>query len=284
MKKVLIAGSTGYLGEHVIKEFKKQGYWIRALARSTSKLEKLSEFIDEIIKCEVTDKNSLGDVCNGIDIVFSSIGITKQKDKLTYMDVDYQGNKNLLEQAIKENVSKFIYISVYNAEKLKKLKGVQAKIKFTDELKKSGLNYLVIYPNGFFSDMLEYLRMAQKGRGYIFGSGEYKINPIHGADLAELCVAAVTREDKEINAGGPDILTHKEILTIAFECLSKTVKISSIPILLKNLLLMTLRTVTSSKTYGPFEFFMTVLSTDMIAPTYGKFHLKQYFLENKDKI
>lgn len=33
MKKVLVAGATGYLGRFVAREFKKQGYWVRVLAR-----------------------------------------------------------------------------------------------------------------------------------------------------------------------------------------------------------------------------------------------------------
>jgi uncharacterized protein YbjT (DUF2867 family) len=284
MKKFLVTGATGYLGRYVIKELKKQGYWIRALARNAAKLESLSEYIDEKFIGEVTNSKSLRGICKDVDIVFSSIGITKQKDNLAYMDVDYQGNMNLLEESIKEGISKFIYVSVFNAEKMKNLKGIQAKIRFEEKLKKSGLDYSIIYPNGFFSDMLEYLKMAKKGKGYVFGSGEYRINPIHGEDLAEVCVNAATGDEKEINVGGPDILTHNEILTIAFDSIGKTARISRIPIWIRNCLLAVLRTFTSVKTYGPIEFFMTVLAVDLVAPAYGKYHLKDFFLENTGKV
>ena len=284
MQKVLIAGATGYLGKYVVQEFKKQGYWVRALARNADKLESLSEYIDEKFIGEVTDINTLSGVCKDIDIVFTSVGITKQKDNLTYMDVDYQGNMNLLEEAKKEGISKFIYVSVFNAEKMKNLKGIQAKVRFEEELKKSGLDYSIVYPNGFFSDMLDYLQMAKKGRGYVFGSGEFRINPIHGEDLAEVCVNAANGEEKEINVGGPDILTHNDILAIAFDSLGKTTKISKIPIWLRNLIVAILKIFTSVKTYGPIEFFMTVLAIDMVAPTYGKHYLKDFFLENTDKV
>ena len=179
MKRVLVAGATGYLGRYVVKEFKKQGYWVRALTRSADRLDDLKNYVDEAFIGAVTDPASLDGICRDIDIVFSSIGITKQKDNLTYLDVDYQGNMNLLEEAKKEGVSKFIYISVLNADKMSHLKGIQAKLKFTEALKGSGLDYLVVSPNGFFSDMLEYLNMAKQGRGYLFGSGECRINPIH---------------------------------------------------------------------------------------------------------
>jgi len=280
MKKVLVAGASGYLGKFVVQEFKKQGYWIRALARDVSKLEKISEYIHEKYVGEVTDKNSLSGICKNIDIVFSSIGITKQKDNLSFMDVDYQGNMNLLYQARETGIAKFIFISVFNAHNMQNLKGIQAKIKFENELKKSGLDYTIIYPNGFFSDMLEYLAMAKKGKGYVFGSGENRINPIHGQDLAEVCVNAVTREENEINIGGPDILTHREILSIAFKSVNKSEKISGIPIWIRNLLLAMMKIFTSEKIYGPVEFFMTVLATDLVAPQYGTRHLKDFFKQN----
>ena len=190
MKSVLIAGATGYLGSFAAQEFKKQGFWVRALARNQQKLEPIREYIDEPFIGEVTDKKSLSGICKDIDIVFSSVGITRQKDNLTFMDVDYQGNKNLLEEALREGSSKFIFVSVFNADNMKKIKGIQAKLRFEEELKKSGMDYSIVYPNGFFSDMLEYLQMAKEGRGYIFGSGNNRINPIHGIDLAEVCVKA----------------------------------------------------------------------------------------------
>jgi uncharacterized protein YbjT (DUF2867 family) len=282
MQKVLVAGATGYLGRFVVKEFKKQGFQIRVLARNRAKLESLSEFIDEEFIGEITGPNSLQGICKDIDIVFSSIGITKQRDGLTYMDVDYQGNMNLLEQAKKAGVSKFIYISVFNAEKMRHLKGVYAKLRFEEAIKKSRLDYTIIYPNGFFSDMRQYLQMAKKGKGYVFGSGDNKINPIHGEDLAEICIKAASAKEREINIGGPDVLNHNEILTLAFNALNKKVKISRIPLWIRDLLLVTFRTFTPVRIYGPIEFFMTVLSTDLIAPIYGKHHLKDFFFKLKN--
>jgi nucleoside-diphosphate-sugar epimerase len=132
--------------------------------------------------------------------------------------------------------------------------------------------------------MLEYLNMARKGKGYVFGSGENRINPIHGKDLAEVCVKAVLRGEKKIKVGGPDILTHKEILKLAFSTVGKTTKISKIPLWTRNLLIATMKLFTSVKTYGPVEFFMTSLAADLVAPTYGKYHLKDFFLENTGSV
>jgi uncharacterized protein YbjT (DUF2867 family) len=97
-KRILVAGSTGYLGSYVVEEFKRRGHPVRALARSAEKLSRLHNQPDEIFQAQITEPKSLSGVCNGIDVVFSSVGITKQKDGLTFKDVDYQANLNLLEE------------------------------------------------------------------------------------------------------------------------------------------------------------------------------------------
>jgi uncharacterized protein YbjT (DUF2867 family) len=280
MTKVLVAGATGYLGRYVIKELIKQGYWVRALARNSKKLENLKEHIDQVFEAEITKPETLTSICDEIDFVISTIGITRQKDGLTYMDVDYQGNKNLLDFAVKNQVSKFVFISVLNAHLMKDLKGIRAKLLFEEKLKESGLDYVIIRPTGFFSDMLEFLKMAKKGKISLFGNGENKINPIHGADLAEVCVNSITKSDKEINVGGPEIFTYKEIAEIALRVLDKEPKISFLPMCMIKIILPLMRIFTSSKTYGPFEFMATVMTMDVVGDLYGKERLEDFFEQN----
>ena len=69
MKKVLIAGATGYLGRYIIKEAKKQGYWVSALARKANKLDDLKDVIDEFCEAEITKQHTLNGICNGIETV-----------------------------------------------------------------------------------------------------------------------------------------------------------------------------------------------------------------------
>jgi len=277
MKRVLVAGATGYLGRYVVTELKKQNHRIRALARDKSKLSDLKNHIDEIVEAEVTRPETLHGICDEIDVVFSSIGITRQKDGLTFMDVDYQGNKNLLDEAKKDHVNKFIYVSVLNAHQMKDLKVIQAKELFVTKLKESGLDYVVIRPTGFFSDMLEFLKMARKGKISLFGNGQNKINPIHGVDLAEVCVSLLDKSEKEINIGGPEILTYKEIAELAFSTLNKKPKIATLPVWAIRIILPIMRTFTSSGTYGPVEFMMSVMTMDVVGDKYGKERLENFF-------
>jgi len=127
MTKILLAGATGYLGGYIVKELQKRSYSFRVIARTSEKLQQSDIKANEILKAELDDADSLRDCCKDIDVVISTVGITRQKDGLTYMDVDYQANMNLLQEAKKGGVKKFIYISALNGEKLRHLKICDAK-------------------------------------------------------------------------------------------------------------------------------------------------------------
>lgn len=281
--RILLAGATGYLGKHIAEVLQKQQYPTTILVRDKSKVPANLAKLETLV-AEVTQPGTLNNIMDGIDVVISTVGITRQKDGLTYMDVDYQANLNLLNEAKKADVKKFIYVSAFKAEKLTNLKMCSAKERFVEELKSSGLDYCILRPNGFFSDMSEFLKMAKKGKAELFGDGNYRMNPIHGADLAEVCVNAIHAEEKTIEVGGPEVLTHNEIVELAFNTLNKKVKVSYMPEWMRKTILWFARSFSSSKKYGPMEFFFTVLAMDMLAPRYGTHSLAAYFKEAKNKI
>ncbi|MGR3808900.1 SDR family oxidoreductase [Jiulongibacter sp. NS-SX5] len=278
MMRILVAGATGYLGRFMIKELQEKGYTIRVLIRSKNQI-KLFEKSVEVFIGDITKPESIKGVCESVDWVFSSVGITRQKDGLTYMDVDFQGNANLLNEAIQAKAKRFQYISAINGDKLRELKIFQAKEAFVDLLKQSSIEHSIIRPNGFFSDMKDFLEMAKSGRIYLFGKGDLKLNPIHGEDLARFCREQLEKGTKEVSIGGPEIFTQKELGELALKVLGKPIKITFLPDWTRKAVIWLSRTFTSSKTYGPIEFFLTAMSIDNIAPPYGRNKLNDFFME-----
>lgn len=284
MKKIIIAGATGYLGSHLVKELHRQEIPFQAIARNAKRLRDQGLNPEQIIKAEVTDPTTLREQLKDADVLISTVGITRQKDGLTYMDVDFQANLNLLNEAKKAGIKKFIYVSVVNGEKMRHLKIIEAKERFVDELKASGLEHLIVRPNGFFSDMKDFLIMAQSGRVYLFGSGNYKLNPIHGEDLAKAIVESLETSEQELMIGGPDILTQNEIAEMALKAQMKPIKIVHLPDWMRKTIMKSMRMFTSSKTYGPIEFFLTMMAQDNIAPRYGVHRLKSHFIQEVDQL
>jgi uncharacterized protein YbjT (DUF2867 family) len=276
MKRVLVAGATGYLGGFVARELKARGHFVRALARSPARLAPLKDSLDEVVEAQVTQPETLEHACDGMDVVFSSIGITRQRDGLTFRDVDYQGNKNLLDAALRAGVDKFIYVSVFNGPNLLHLDIVKAHEDFVDVLKASNISYAVLRPTGYFSDMGEFLEMARRGRIYLVGRGRNRVNPIHGADLAKACVDAMEGERQEIDLGGPEILTYREIAELAFHTLDKPARITSVPVWVMRLAIAV--TKVFSRHQGELlAFFTTAMTSDVVAPTTGTRSLEAHY-------
>ncbi len=284
MKKILIAGATGYLGRYLVKELKANHTQFLALGRNAKKLRALGLQADEMAIGEVTSPSTLKGVMDQVETVISTVGITRQKDGLSYMDVDYQANVNLLRLAQAAGVKKFVYVSVINGDKMRELKIMEAKEMFVDELKASGLDYTIVRPNGFFSDMKDFLEMAKGGKVYLFGDGEFKLNPIHGQDLAKVIVESLDSNRKEMEIGGPDVLTQNEIAAMALDAVQRPRKILHLPDWTRKAVIGLMRTFTSGKTYGPVEFFMTMMAQDNIAPRYGIHRLRTFFNEEVDQI
>ena len=276
---VLLAGATGYLGSYIAKALVEENFNTKLIARSTKNLKSFESNTVKTIHAEVTKPKTLKGICEGVTTVISTVGITRQKDGLSYMDVDFQANLNLLNEAKSAGVKKFIYVSAINGNKYRHLKIFEAKEKFVDVLKSSGLEYVVIRPNGFFSDMKDFLDMAKRGKIYLFGNGEQKFNPIHGEDLAIVCLQAINTNNKEIIVGGPDVLTLNEIGEMALDALQKPKKIIHLPDWIRRFVIWVFRTFTSSKTYGPIEFFLTLMAEDNIAPRFGTKRLYDFFRE-----
>ncbi len=284
--KVLVAGSTGYLGRYVVQEFKRRGHWVRALARNPERLAEPGPFlapavgdqVDDLFVGEVTRPETLAGLCDGIDVVFSSVGLTRQKDGLTFHDVDYQGNKNLLDRALGASVAKFLYVSVYNAQLMEHLAIIKAHEDFVRALQASGLPHTVLRPTGYFSDIGEYFQMAESGRAYLIGDGKKHLNPIHGADLACVCAEAITGADAEVPAGGPVVYNQNEIAKLAFSILGKPARITHIPTRLASAAIGAMR-LFNPHAADLFDFFATAGRYENVAPCFGRHTLDEYFQE-----
>jgi uncharacterized protein YbjT (DUF2867 family) len=281
MKRVLIAGATGYLGRYLCAEFQRRGWHVTALVRKKSAAADLKA--DAVIVAQATWRETLDGVMTDIDLVVSALGITRQADGVGYWDVDYQANANLLEEALHADVQGFAYIHVLNADRLKDVPLVAAKSAFVHKLQQAPLQSTVIAPTGYFSDMADFLAMAKAGRVWLFGEGQQLINPIHGVDLAAAAYEAIERGEVWYDVGGPDIFTQDEIAKLCFDVLDVPARITHLPDVLRRLALWLLPRVAPRSVAGPAQFFLTALAMDMTAAQFGQQHLAAHFQSIADQ-
>lgn len=279
MKRILLAGATGHLGREIARQLRQRGYWIRALVRSTSNQQSIQSLVDEIAIGDVTHPASLKGVCDGIDAVISTVGaslkLALSPGQPSYTAIDFQGNMNLLDSATRAGVRKFVYVSLFGAERLPDLEYVQAHEDFARALLASPLPATIIRPTGFFSVYADMLALARMGAIMSFGAGTDRTNPIHEADLAAVCVDALNDERREIAAGGPETYTRREIAELVFAALEKKPWIVTIPGWMTGMLLAPLRLI-DRRMYAFMAFLVAVTQVDVVAPATGTQSLKQF--------
>ena len=273
--RVLVAGATGYLGRFLCAEYSRRGHHVTALVRDPSRAVGVA---DLLVRAEVTQPETLVGVMDGVDLVVSALGITRQADGLGYWEVDYEANLNLLREAEKAGVGRFCYVHVLNAEAMRGVPLVDAKAAFVTHLQASVVPETVIAPTGYFSDMEDILSMARAGRVWLFGDGSHRLNPIHGADLAEAIADATDEGQSWLDVGGPAVMTQSQIAKAAYAALGTEPRISFLPDILRRISLGVLP-ILPRRWGGPAQFFLTALGMDMAAPCYGTHHLQDHFAE-----
>ncbi|KMW59662.1 Oxidoreductase [Candidatus Rhodobacter oscarellae] len=275
MKRVFIAGATGYLGRFLCKEYQTRGWQVTALVRKSSGHADLPA--DRIVEAEATWSESLAGIMEDFDLVVSALGITRQTDGVGYWDVDYQANVNLLEEALRSNVARFAFVHVLNADCMENVPLVAAKAAFVRKLRTAEIQSTIIAPTGYFSDMGDFLKMAQRGRVWLFGSGQYRINPIHGADLAAAVFDAVDERAAWAEIGGPETFTQNDLAQLCFDVLGKSPRVTHLPDVLRRAALWALPRLAPRRIAGPAQFFLTAGAMNMTAPPSGKHKLADHF-------
>lgn len=279
MKHVLIAGATGYLGRHLVAEFRANGWYVLALVRSAERARATGLEADAMIEAEATRPKDLIGIMEGIELVVSALGITRQKDGLSYADVDFQANANLLAEAERAGVDRFAYVHVLGAEKMQDVALIRAKQDFVDLLLASPIASTVIRPGGYFSDMGDFLDMAAGGRVWLFGDGEKRLNPIHGADLAAAIRKSAEVGVANLEIGGPRLFTQNELAELAFASLGKSAKITHLPAWMLSAAIWGLTHLTPQSFHGPIHFFLRAMQFDMVGAAHGRHDLGAYFSE-----
>jgi uncharacterized protein YbjT (DUF2867 family) len=278
--KILLAGATGEVGRHILKLLNgNEKISVVPFVRDEKKLSNIGIDFKEIRIGDLTDKDSLINCCNDIDIVISTAGLDIPAEGATYDQIDYEGNSNLLKEALRSRVRKFIYVSVAKADSDDSVPLLNAKHKFEDELKKSGVAYAILRPTGYYKDIYNiYYKMAEAGKITLVGSGDTKLNPIHPEDVARNVIDCIISKYGVHEIGGPNTYTYNELAKMMFRIVNKPEKIVHFkPVVYK--LLTSMIGYFKPHMKPVFKFSLWTMSTDLKAPIKGRLLLEDYIKE-----
>ena len=280
MKKILIAGASGVLGMELCRLLSQDdGIELRLQTSSSEGAEKLKEYSTDIFIAG--NEDDFTGIAADIDIVVSALGNSVSlftKNDSSFYQTDLYTNKKILEDAEKNQVSRFIYVSILGAEENEKMSIPGSNRLFEKSLESSGLDYTIIRPVGLFSGLHDLGIMAKRKLVPVIGDGKAKTNSMHQADLALFITEVLESGDKLIEIGGPEIHTRMEMAEMIAERFdAKTLKvpesIAEAGVVLSSF---------SEDIKHKLENFKYITTHEMIGKAYGTKTFKEY-LEHIDE-
>lgn len=280
--KVLVAGASGALGLEITKILSDRGLDIRALVHSSSGASKVSPYTKDICKADASEGTSsiegiTKDVSTVISALGKSVSLFSGNDN-SFIENDFYANNNVLDDAVKNGVKRFVYVSIKGADTADEFEVARAHKKFEDALQASGIDFTIVRPVGFFSGLNDLAIMAKRKVIPIIGTGEARTNSIHQKDLAEFVVKYLEEGPDVVEVGGPLIHTRLEMAEMIKDRIGG--KIVKVPEKLADLG-MFFPELVSDNISSKLKYFKHVTSNDMIGEKTGNITFQDY-LKNLD--
>lgn len=258
--KVLLAGAFGHLGTDVLKSLVVAGHNVIA-ADMVVRETPFGGYTP--LQLDMTDKEKLKGCCKGVEAVITTVGLTKASENVTAYDIDYGANMNLLEEAKREGVKHFAFISVLKADKGRAVPMLDAKAMFEDELKKSGISYAIFRPTGYFYDTAHIFQpKVEAGKVSLLKTKEpIRCNVIDTRDFADYIAEHFADDNVSCDVGGTETYTYEEIAKMFFAAAGKEPVITFVPPFMFDLII----AMAPKWKKGVIRFGKWTMTEDMVA-------------------
>lgn len=280
MKRVLVAGASGVLGLNVVEKLKNTDYQVIGQIYSKNKKGDVEPYCDKVVVADMTQPSDLAGICEGVDIVLSTVGKSVSlftNDPLSFMDLDFRGNLNLLEGARRAGVRRFVYVSIFGSETSPKLRQGWSQEMFAQNVMHYFSSHTIVKPVGMFSGLNDLLIMGQKGLVMTPGDGTPVTNPIHPRDLADFCIEHLEEGPKVANVGGPKVHSRNEVAEQVCK-VTRCLAMLNVPLWLVKPGLW-LVSLLSQNLFDKLSYFTFITTNDMVAPKYGTLSFDDYLEE-----
>ncbi|MBR4608846.1 MAG: NAD(P)H-binding protein [Erysipelotrichaceae bacterium] len=267
--KVLLAGAFGNLGFEILKQLVEKKYEVIAADLKEKENNGLEgKYTFKAI--DATNPETLKGICDGVDTVITTMGLTTSSTRFTAYDIDYQGNLNLYNEAKKANVRKFNYISVISCDEpgAEKVPMLHAKYMLEQEIKKGDMSYVIYRPTGYFYDIAKVFKpYVDKGEMQLLkGYHNVKANVVDCPDFAKFIVEHMDDENVTYNVGGKETYSYEEMAKMCFRAAGKPVIIKDSPVWMFSILA-NLPKIKKEGKHDIIMFSKWTLSHDLVGDT-----------------
>jgi NADH dehydrogenase len=216
--KIFIAGGTGFVGRHVIRELLDRGHQLCLLVHRRGAA---SEGVEQV-EGDVTRPESFEQGLDGCGAVINLVGIIREfpSKGVTCERLHVQATANLLAAAKRAGIRRYVQMSALGTRPNAVSRYHVTKFRAEELVRNSGLEWTILRPSLIFGPQDAFVTMLARQLRLapampVIGNGAYRLQPIHVDDVAR-CFAMALEMPATIGQCyelcGNDRLTYVDML------------------------------------------------------------------------
>lgn len=217
--RILVTGGTGVVGRSTVTALLQRGHVVRLLARRAARdVEQWPHGVNAVVG-NVADAATIAGVADGCDVVLHLTAIVHEHGNQTFERVNVEGTRNVVREAERAGVKKFVYVSSLGADRGQSPYH-QSKRQAESIVRRFTGAWTVVRPGSVYGPGDEQisllLRMVRTLPVLpVLGGGNQQFQPMWHEDLAEALARVVDRDDlagRELDLAGPDVTTQNDLV------------------------------------------------------------------------
>jgi uncharacterized protein YbjT (DUF2867 family) len=217
---IVITGATGFVGEEVVKQARAAGYPVRAIVREPERAQWLVERYEvELFHGNVLYAPSIDGAMQGTNCVIHLVGIIHEWKENTFERTHVQATKNVVDEAKKSGVKRFIHMSALGTRENARSRYQQTKWAAEEYVRKCGMAWTIFRPSFIYGpkdkSVNTFVQLIRRLPFVpVLGAGNTRIQPISVENVAKAFVAAIRNDDsvsKIYDLCGPEPFTWNEL-------------------------------------------------------------------------
>ena len=218
--RILVTGGSGVVGAGTVTELLRRGHEVRLLARHAR--DDARQWQNRVTPHEgdVTDPASIAGAADGCDAVLHVVGVVEESPpSVTFDAVNVEGTRNMLAEARRAGVHRFVFVSSLGAPDGKS-EYHRSKRDAERLVRQFEGNWTICRPGNVYGPGDEQISvMLRLVRGVTplvptIGSGDQTFQPIWWEDLARALAAVVERDDlagRALDLAGPEQTSQNDL-------------------------------------------------------------------------
>ena len=217
MARILVLGSTGFVGRAVAHKALDAGHQLRVLVRDPMKAAAFKVRGAQVVVGDALNPSAVQQAAIGVEHVISLVAVRRNTPQ-SYLAVNIDGPRILGQASMAAGVRSVIFVSAIGSKLDPKFKYWTSRWMGEQELAKTGVAGTILRFSMIIGEdggvVHDFERSLVGPFAMIPGSGQAQIQPILRDDAARCIVEAVSKPEllgKIFELGGPEVVTYEKI-------------------------------------------------------------------------